>query len=177
MRTTETSANSAVPSTTTAAGVDEVDVFDIAVGDCLIDDIVPDSGEGVSGDQKQVNCGAPHYSEVYASTSMTGSEFPGTPAVEAESEELCDREFTSFVGMSYEQSLLDLSYLYPTSDSWKSEDREILCLINDPAGDTVGSPAGCGALRRSRATRCSTFFGVGRPQSDYPSDLVGSRGR
>jgi len=139
---TGTTTHGSAFSTTEAVDIDKVDVFDIAVGDCLIDDIVPASGEGVSGDQKKVDCAASHYAEVYAGKAMTESKFPGTSAVEAESEKLCDRGFASFVGMSYEESSLDVSYMFPTSDSWSSGDREILCLINDPAGDTVGSLRG-----------------------------------
>ncbi|WP_176459770.1 septum formation family protein [Rhodococcus sp. OK302] len=122
--------------------VDDVNLFDISVGDCLVDDIVTGSGDEVSGDQKKVDCAAPHYAEVYSNKVMTESTFPGLSVVEADSEKLCERAFADFVGMSFDESTLDISYMYPTSDSWISGDREILCLIADPAGDTEGSLRG-----------------------------------
>ena len=60
----------------------------------------------------------------------------------------CTDAFADFAGIPYSDSKsLDFSYYYPTSDSWKGGDREILCLIYayDSAGTaekTTGSLEG-----------------------------------
>lgn len=134
----------AAPTATATPEVDatDIDVFDIAVGDCMVDDIIAGSESEVSGQQKKVDCSAPHHSEVYANKIMTGSKYPGTASVEAESEKLCEQEFVEFVGRPFDKSQLSYSYLYPTTTSWSSGDREILCLINEGSGTTVGTLRG-----------------------------------
>ena len=45
-------------------------------------------------------------------------------------DEFCLAEFEPFVGMSFEDSELDINYFTPTEDSWtRLGDREILCFI------------------------------------------------
>jgi hypothetical protein len=46
------------------------------------------------------------------------------------------------VGMSYDQSALEVTWLEPTEESWEAGDRELVCLITDPAGQTTGSLEG-----------------------------------
>lgn len=115
-----------------------VGVFTVQVGDCLND-------PGVAGqitDVVQVDCAQPHNSEVYASIQMTDGQFPGEAAVKEQALADCTTEFTAFVGMEYTASALDFSYYYPTENTWANGDREILCLIVDPAGPVTGSLRG-----------------------------------
>lgn len=45
--------------------------------------------------------------------------------------------------MSYDESVLEMSYLYPTSQTWSlNDDREILCIVADPEGASTGSLPG-----------------------------------
>lgn len=124
-----------------APTTESVDIFQISQGDCLVDDIIGDGGE-IEGGQTVVDCSQPHVSEVYAGKTLTDAAYPGTEAVEKASEEFCASTFESFVGMSYADSALELSYLYPTSSSWQNGDKEILCLVFDPAGKTTGTLQG-----------------------------------
>ena len=120
---------------------DEADVFTIQVGDCLNDS---DAAEEVTA-VPLVRCAEPHDSEVYASIIMTGDEFPGLAAVQAEAETGCIEEFESFVGTPHLDSIYDFSYYFPTEASWNGGDREILCVIYDPAGQPItGTLAGIG---------------------------------
>ncbi|MGH3660130.1 MAG: hypothetical protein ACRDUA_26125 [Micromonosporaceae bacterium] len=45
--------------------------------------------------------------------------------------------------MPYEQSTLEVFYFHPTEDSWTTlDDREAVCSVVDPAGQTTGTLAG-----------------------------------
>ncbi len=123
--------------TDTATGTD-TDVFTIAVGDCLNDGDVT----GEVSTVKSVDCAEPHDSEAFASIIMDDGDFPGTDAVDSQAIEDCTAAFASFVGLAYDASELSFSYYYPTEESWANGDREILCLLVDPAGKTTGSLQG-----------------------------------
>lgn len=112
-----------------ADGVDS-DVFTIAVGDCLNDG----GAEGEITSVPIIGCEEPHDSEVYASIMMNDGEYPGEDGVFAEADAGCLSAFDSFVGIAYAESAYDFSYYYPTAESWATGDREIICLIFDPAG-------------------------------------------
>ncbi len=122
----------------TDASTDSADVFTIKVGDCLNDGAL----EGQVSTVPTVDCSKPHDSEAFASIIMTDGEFPGDDAVKTQAESGCTAQFNTFIGMDYGTSKLDYSYYYPTSDSWAQGDREILCLVLDPAGQTTGSLKG-----------------------------------
>jgi len=121
-----------------ADGVDS-DVFSVAVGDCLNDDGV----EGEISSVPKIDCSEPHDSEAFASVELDEGDYPGEDAIFAEAGSACEAQFDAFVGISYSESVFDFSYYYPTPESWASGDREIICLIFDPAGKiTSGSLAG-----------------------------------
>ncbi|MDT9594112.1 septum formation family protein [Nocardioides zeae] len=117
----------------------EADVFSLALGDCIDDDGL---GNEVS-DVAAVPCAEPHDNEVFHVVEMEGDDWPGDEAVEAAVEEGCVGEFETFVGVAYMDSELDIFPLTPTQGSWEQgDDREILCLIYDPAGPVEGSLEG-----------------------------------
>ena len=125
------------PEETTGAG-DPADVFTIKVGDCLNDG----SATGEVSEVPTVDCAEPHDSEAYASIIIDDGDFPGDEALVAQAEAECGAAFSDFVGIDFESSSLSYAYYYPTESSWASGDREILCLIVDPAGQTTGSLQG-----------------------------------
>jgi hypothetical protein len=123
----------------TATGEGEtVDVFTVAVGDCLNDGGV----EGEVSETVVIDCAEPHDSEAYASILIDDGDFPGDTAVADQAVADCTTEFNAFVGLDYNSSALDFAYYYPTEESWANGDREILCLIVDPAGKVEGSLQG-----------------------------------
>jgi hypothetical protein len=67
---------------------------------------------------------------------------PSAAEVEGIVEDQCLVEFESFVGMPYDQSALEVTWLEPTEESWEAGDRELVCMITDPAGQTTGSLEG-----------------------------------
>ncbi|MEO5535440.1 MAG: septum formation family protein [Pseudolysinimonas sp.] len=114
-------------------------VFTLAIGDCLEDATVGDEVTSVP----IVACTQEHDSEVFASSQVTDSAFPGSSTLDADLHTFCGGDvFTRFVGVSYADSSLETRGYYPTVESWASGDRELLCTIYDPAGRTTGSLAG-----------------------------------
>jgi hypothetical protein len=114
------------------------DVFAIKVGDCL-------NSAALSGEVSEVPvvpCDQPHDSEVYDSKTLDAASWPGDDAISTEADAFCTPSFEAFVGMSFDESSLDLAPLTPTEESWKQGDHEILCVISDSAGGLTGSLKG-----------------------------------
>lgn len=127
----------------TTAGDD--DVFSIKVGECFNDE-TPE-GETVS-EVAKVDCAEPHIWEAYKSIIIEDGDgtYPGETVVTDRAQADCKTAFEDFVGISYDDSTLYLSYYYPTEETWTQiNDREILCIVttaDDYATKTTGSLAG-----------------------------------
>jgi hypothetical protein len=118
----------------------DADPFALRVGDC-IDAVDWNTAEFAS--LPVVPCAEEHESEIYGSLIMDDGDFPGQAAVEETAIQYCDAEFTSFVGLAWAESQLEWAYLGPSQETWEQvDDREILCLVIDPAGLTTGSLRG-----------------------------------
>lgn len=119
-------------------------VFSLEVGNCY------DSPEGIDltseesadvSDVGIVECSEEHYFEVYHLFDIDGDEYPGEDATGVTAEEGCYDAFAGYVGNSYEESTLDISFLFPTSDSWKGGDREATCSLFDFEGNSLTGSA------------------------------------
>lgn len=126
------------PSGTATAANDDADVFSIKVGDCLNDA----TASGTVTTAPIVPCAQPHDSEAFKSIVMKDGDYPGDDAVKSQADEGCAAAFADFVGISFDDSDLDISYYFPTSDSWANGDREILCTIYDDGVKTTGTLKG-----------------------------------
>ncbi|MBS0024722.1 septum formation family protein [Microbacterium paraoxydans] len=114
-----------------------IDVFSVKLGDCMLE-----TGSGMLTDANVVPCTEPHDEEVFHEITMDDGEY-SEDAISAASEGCIGDAFTSFVGVAYDQSALDVTTLTPSQDSWEqANDRVIQCLIVDPAGQVEGSLAG-----------------------------------
>ena len=117
-----------------------VDAFQMRVGDCFDDGSTFDDDEvdSVPG----VPCTSPHDNEVYAVFDVTASSFPGD-AMGDMAHEGCLQRFEAFVGTDYESSSLDIATLYPSAESWRENDREVVCAVYDiEAAKLTGSVKG-----------------------------------
>ncbi len=76
-----------------------------------------------------VDCAEPHDNEIFFEFSMTDASFPGREATVAAAGERCVAEFDGFVGLSYQQSDLDLFPITPTAESWTQGDRVVYCAL------------------------------------------------
>lgn len=110
----------------TVACGDDTSVFDLSVGDCFNDD--PGATDVVQT-VATVDCAEPHDNEIFFEFSMTDASFPGREATVAAAGERCVAEFDGFVGLSYEQSDLDLFPITPTAESWTQGDRVVYCAL------------------------------------------------
>ncbi|MEP6482454.1 MAG: septum formation family protein [Rhodoglobus sp.] len=120
---------------TPTAANDNADVFSIKVGDCLNDA----TATGTVTTAPIVPCSTPHDSEAFKSIKMAEGSFPGEDAVKTQADQGCGEAFSAFVGIAFDDSNLDISYYFPTKDSWKNGDREILCTVYDDGKKTTGS--------------------------------------
>jgi len=120
----------------TAAPSGRTDVFQMKVGDCFNDESASQVTE-----VPKVPCTTPHKYEIYFSFKLTGSTYPGDSVVSKESDDGCTPPFTTFVGIAAADSNISSGNLVPTSDSWKSGDREVLCYVSAD-GNTTGTLKG-----------------------------------
>jgi hypothetical protein len=122
---------------------DAQDIFTIEVGDCINDSA---AGESVTT-VPTVDCAELHDSEAYKSIILDDKEFPGADVIQTAADDGCSAAFEDFIGLSYDESIVNLNYYYPTAQTWLTGDREILCLARDTDGNgteiqTTGSLAG-----------------------------------
>lgn len=132
------------PDETTEPAAEEVattdaesaNVFELNVGDCL---------NAVSGEQVKdvpvVPCEQPHDEEVYFEFDIDDAEeYPGQDVVIEAARTGCLEEFESFVGMAYEESVIDYYPLYPVAEGWENiGDRTVQCIAFDTTGQVTGS--------------------------------------
>lgn len=122
-----------------------VDAFEVRVGDCYLDDSdVEDAELSEVFRVAAVPCDEPHDNEVYAIFDLPDGEFPGQDELIRLADEGCHESFAEFAGVGLYETRLDLTYLFPTEQSWARGDREVACAVFDPAGQLEASLAGVG---------------------------------
>jgi hypothetical protein len=107
----------------------KADAFKVKVGDCL---------EEPTGSEIQdvtiIPCPQDHDFEAFAATKLEDAAFPGEAAITQKAEDFCSKEFATFVGKPFDESGLEMTYFFPTTESWKTGDKEIVCLVGAAAG-------------------------------------------
>jgi len=98
-------------------------VLKLDVGTCFDD---PDTFDQVE-DVPVVDCEDPHDNETIANVDLTGDDYPGREQVENRATQICYEEFSDYVGISYEASIYDIGWLFPTEETWAAGDREVIC--------------------------------------------------
>lgn len=116
-------------------------VFSFRVGDCF-DDPASDTTE--VAELSAVPCSQPHDNEIYYSFEMPDGDFPGSDAIMSTSADEClGSAFSEFVGITYDQSVLDVFPVNPTEASWAEGDRTVYCaLFNIDLAKLTGSARG-----------------------------------
>lgn len=100
--------------------------LDLPIGTCFDDP--PHDVELVTHDDISiVDCDAPHANEVFDNSEVEGEEFPGDASVHLQADNVCYESFESYVGVTYESSVYDFSWYFPTEQSWTSDGRNIIC--------------------------------------------------
>ena len=112
-------------------------VFSLQVGDCL-DEAPTESTESVEVESVPVvPCSEPHTGEVFAEHQLEEGDYPGDEAVQQTGLDHCHSVFAEFVGLTYEESALELWAFFPTEESWTSSDDRTVHGVVGPAQDTV----------------------------------------
>ncbi len=114
------------------------DAFSIKVGDCV--------GK-LDGDSAQklplTPCDQAHFWEAYASSTLEGTDFPGTSQINELSDKACSAAYKGFLGIAMDDSKYEVTYLSPTKESWtQAQDREVVCLVGTSSGNITGSLKG-----------------------------------
>jgi hypothetical protein len=123
-------------------GGGSVDAFSVRVGDCF--DSINSNNDEVSS-VPGVPCVEPHDYEAFAVFDVSVESYPSDEKMYELSFVSCLEHFESFVGRDYESSSLEITTLYPSSESWAQDDREIVCAVFDMnANQLVGSASGRG---------------------------------
>jgi len=119
-----------------------LDAFNVQVGDCFDDSTsFSDEISSVPG----VPCSEPHDNEAFAVFDFSIENYLAEDAMYDLAYNSCMEQFESFVGKDYESSTLEITTMYPSSESWKQNDREVICAVFDMNGEKlVGSAAGRG---------------------------------
>lgn len=126
-------------STGAIVGGGNVDAFQIRVGDCFDDTSSLDNITSLPG----VPCAEPHDNEAFAVLDLTITTYPEGDAMANLAHNSCMERFESFVGKDYDSSSLDIFTMYPTTESWKQNDREVVCAVYDmKSTKLVGSVKG-----------------------------------
>jgi len=117
-----------------------IDAFNMRVGDCF--DSANTAGDEVS-DLPGVPCSDPHDFETYAVFDVSLDSYPSDEAMGDLAYESCLQRFDDFVGVDYESSVLEIITMYPTDQSWREDDREVVCALYDMNEEKlVGSTRG-----------------------------------
>lgn len=105
------------------------DVVTLEVGQCLNSS---DLGTADYVDEVDpVDCAEPHDLEVYLVHTLEDRDnFPGETITQERSEQACVEAFADFIGMSYDDSELQIFMLTPSKDTWNDAgDRDAICMI------------------------------------------------
>ncbi len=123
-------------------GEGSVGAFNVRVGDCFNDsDAFSEEVFSVAG----VPCSEPLDNETFAVFDLPLASYTDEDAMFELAHESCAARFESFVGKDYESSMLEITTMYPTAESWAQNDREVVCAVYDmDASKLVGSVAGRG---------------------------------
>jgi hypothetical protein len=118
--------------------------IDLAIGTCF-DDPPNDVDRVTPDDIPVVECASPHANEVFHSYDIGGQEFPGDASIHIQADSLCYDAFEGYVGITYESSVYDFSWYFPTAESWSIGGTSIICFAyNTDLTSVTGSVEGTG---------------------------------
>lgn len=99
---------------------------DLSLGQC-IKDLPADSATTLSR-AALVPCDQPHIGEVFAVIPVPGDTFPGEAQLTSQGD-ACDPKLVSYVPGLPDDFTYDLSYIYPTAQTWADGDRSLVCIL------------------------------------------------
>jgi hypothetical protein len=106
-----------------------LNVTELRAGDCF--DLQDPDAEVIEQVDAKV-CTEPHHYEMVYVVDMPDGAYPTVDAMDQFAFEQCIPAFGSYVGVSYEESLYELTYVTPTEDGWNDGDHAIQCVAYHP---------------------------------------------
>jgi len=104
-----------------------IGAFNVRVGDCFNDGGFYDEVSSVPG----VPCSVPHDNEAYAVFDVSVTSYPEGEGMSELAYESCMERFATYVGKDYESSSLEITTMFPSQQSWRENDREVICAVFD----------------------------------------------
>lgn len=104
-----------------------IGAFNVRVGDCFNDVGFDDEVSSVPG----VPCSDPHDNEAYAVFDVSVPSYPEGEGMSELAYESCMDRFAAYVGKDYESSSLEITTMFPSQQSWRENDREVICAVYD----------------------------------------------
>jgi len=111
-----------------------LDAFSLRMGDCYNDtQEVQEATDSIEVESVPVvPCSEPHDNEIFQLIDLSIPNYPGDNEMNELAREECLPYFEGFVGLSYLESSLDITYLSPSLESWNTlNDREVVCVVYD----------------------------------------------
>ena len=123
----------------------DIGTEDLRTGDCLdFPELSAEPAEDVTGREVTARpCVESHDFETVHVVDLPWSTFRGEDATIAAADRACRIGFKAYVGIDFERSKLDMSYLYPNERTWNAYgDRSVTCLVGRRGDKTTGSLKG-----------------------------------
>ncbi len=114
----------------------EVSAHELATGDCIEE--IPQTEEVLT--VPVVPCTDAHVAEVYATFDLADDDWPGSDEVLERSDSGCLDQLHAFPD-AYDDPEIEVLYLHPSEATWRTGDREVLCVahyLDGPRTDTLG---------------------------------------
>jgi hypothetical protein len=114
---------------------DGVSVFDLEPGMCI--DGVREA-EGRVDELAVVACDMAHDGEVISVFDLEGdaeAEFPGSNEVDDQAAVECEARFEDYVGLAFQESRFQATYIAPSEETWSAGDREVVCFAYVARGE------------------------------------------
>ena len=104
-----------------------IGAFNVRVGDCFNDVGFDDEVSSVPG----IPCSDPHDNEAYAVFDVSVPSYPEGEGMSELAYESCMDRFAAYVGKDDESSSLEITTMFPSQQSWRENDREVICAVYD----------------------------------------------
>lgn len=107
-------------------------IFRLHAGDCI-----DSSQDGLSA--TVLSCTSPHDAEVFATFSLAGSSWPGSPAAQQQAAVGCQDRIASYLNPALLNAGLTQEFVYPDEAAWKVGVRTTVCEVSSSTGQLTGS--------------------------------------
>ncbi len=126
---------------------DCIDLRTNADGDAVTTQPTPGTDATPQGSAQiilRLDCSLPHQYEVISvvEAGLPGDPRPGVEQLTTAAKRLCPPAFETYLGIPYQNSALEVGWVFPSEDQRNSGNQQIGCLAFDPLGKLVGSVRG-----------------------------------